>query len=70
MLGELTSLVPVWPLASVPVAPSDFPLLEDLWGSDLGPLSAQFTRDEYPALRDAGLWASKRSARSATREGP
>jgi hypothetical protein len=67
MLGELTSLVPVRPLASVPIEPQDFPLLEDLWGSDLGPLSAQFTRDGYPALRDVGLWASKRSARSAER---
>jgi hypothetical protein len=67
LLGELTSLVPVRPLASVAVAPQDFPLLEDLWGSDLGPLSAQFAQDEYPALRHAGLWASKRSARSAER---
>jgi hypothetical protein len=65
-MGEWTSLVPVRPLASVSIAPKDFPLLEYLWGTDLGPLSSQFT-DEHPGLQDVGFWASKRSARSAER---
>jgi len=64
MMGELTSLVPVRPLASLSIEPRDFPLTEYLWGSDLGPLSTQFT-DEHPALQDVGLWATKRSASSA-----
>jgi hypothetical protein len=63
-MGEWTSLVPVRPLASVAVAPGDFPLLEGLWGTDLGPLASQFT-DEHPGLQDVGFWATKRSARSA-----
>lgn len=66
IMGELTSLVPVRPLASLPVAPQDFPLLEYLWGTDLGPLASQFA-DEHPALRDVGFWATKRSALSAER---
>ena len=63
-LGEWTSLVPVRPLASLAVAPEDFPLLEELWGTDLGPLASQFT-DEHPGLQDVAFWATKRSARSA-----
>jgi hypothetical protein len=59
-----TSLVPVRPLASLSIAPVDFPLLEYLWGTDLGPLSSQFT-DEHPALQDVAFWATKRSALSA-----
>jgi hypothetical protein len=66
MMGELTSLVPVRPLASVPITPPDFPLLEYLWGTDLGPLASQFT-DEHPGLQDVGFWATKRSAVSAER---
>ena len=63
-LGEWTSLVPVWPLASLAIKPEDFPLLEELWGTDLGPLASQFT-DEHPALQDVAFWATKRSALSA-----
>ena len=63
-MGEWTSLVPVTPLASVAVTPSDFPFLESLWGSDLGPLSTQFDpKSEH--LYDLGFWASKRSELSA-----
>ncbi|MGI8916503.1 MAG: HEAT repeat domain-containing protein [Chloroflexota bacterium] len=64
MLNEWTSLVPVRPLARVAVAPADFPLLEYLWGSDLGPLASQFS-DDFPFLQDVGWWATKRSALSA-----
>jgi hypothetical protein len=63
-LGEWTSLVPVRPLASLAIMPEDVPLLEHLWGTDLGPLASQFT-DEYPALQDVAFWATKRSALSA-----
>lgn len=68
-MGELTNLVPVQPLAGVPIAPEDFPLLEYLWGTDLGPLGSQFT-EEHPALRDVGFWATKRSALSAALSAP
>ena len=68
LMGELTSLVPVRPLAAVPIRPEDFPLLEYLWGTDLGPLGAQFT-EEHPGLRDVGFWATKRSARSGSVSG-
>jgi hypothetical protein len=51
---------------SVPTeSASDFPLLEHLWGSDLGPLSGQWGR-RWPFLQDAGFWPSKRSELSAT----
>jgi hypothetical protein len=63
-LGEWTSLVPVRPLASLSITPQDLPLLEYLWGTDLGPLASQFT-DEYPGLQDVAFWATKRSALSA-----
>ncbi len=65
MDGEWTSLVPVRPLACLDVEPSDFPLLEHLWGSDVTGLEQQFS-DDYPYLRDVGFWATKRSAYSAT----
>ena len=64
LMGELTSLVPVRPLAKLAVAPSDFPLLEFLWGSGFGPLTSQFS-DDYPYLQDIGTWATKRSQLSA-----
>jgi hypothetical protein len=64
MYGEWTSLVPVKPLARLRVRPTDFPLLEYLWGSDLSGLNAQFPAD-LPYLRDVGFWASKRSDQSA-----
>jgi hypothetical protein len=63
-MGEWTSLVPARPLASLAVAPEDLPLLEELWGTDLGPLASQFT-EEHPGLQDAAFWATKRSAFSA-----
>ncbi|WP_152365721.1 hypothetical protein [Microlunatus speluncae] len=56
--GELTSVVPVRPLARLAISPSDFPLLDRLWGSDLGPLSFQFG-DRFPFLRDVGSWPTK-----------
>jgi len=59
MMGELTSLTPVRPLASLAVSPGDFPLLDRLWGSDIGPLSVQFG-DRFPFLADVGCWPSKR----------
>jgi hypothetical protein len=64
-LGELTSLKPVRPLARLSVSPRDFPLLEHLWGADIGALSAQFGTS-FPFLRDVGEWPSKRSSFSAT----
>lgn len=63
MMGELTSLVPVRPYARLAISPSDHPVLEHIWGSDVGPLSTQFG-DRFPFLRDAGIWPAKRSARS------
>ncbi|MFC7622195.1 hypothetical protein [Microlunatus sp. GCM10028923] len=56
--GELTSVVPVRPLARIAINPADFPLLDRLWGSDLGPLAHQFG-DRYPFLRDVGAWPTK-----------
>jgi HEAT repeat protein len=64
LMGELTSLVLVRPLARLAIAPSDFPLLEFLWGSGFGPLTSQFG-DDYPYLQDIGTWATKRSQISA-----
>lgn len=59
MMGELSSLVPVRPYARLAITPSDYPLLDHLWGSDVGPLSTQFG-DRYPFLQDVGIWPSKR----------
>jgi hypothetical protein len=61
MMGELTSLVPVRPYARLAISPSDYPLLEHVWGSDVGPLSTQFG-ERFAFLRDVGEWPSKRSA--------
>ncbi|NKB70849.1 MAG: hypothetical protein GKR89_27580 [Candidatus Latescibacteria bacterium] len=64
LMGEWTSLTPVKPVAEIPVSPTDFPFLDFLWGSDLGPLSTQFgARSQH--LYDVSLWASKRSAAAA-----
>lgn len=57
-LGELTSVVPVKPLARLAIEPADFPLLNRLWGSDLGPLRHQFGA-RYPFLGDVGAWPTK-----------
>lgn len=65
MMGELTSLVPVRPLGRLPIEPEEFPLLEHLWGSDVGPLSGQFGYRRFPFLYDVGCWPAKRSERSA-----
>ncbi len=64
MMGELTSLTPVQPLARLAISPADYPLLEHVWGGDIGPLSTQFGQ-RFPFLRDVGWWPVKRSARSA-----
>ncbi len=64
MMGELTSLVPVQPLARLTISPSDYPLLEYVWGSDVGPLSTQFG-ERFAFLQDVGIWPAKRSAQSA-----
>lgn len=64
LMGELTSLVPVRPMARLAVTPSDFPLLEFLWGTGFGSLNVQFS-DDFPYLQDIGTWATKRSALSA-----
>ncbi len=63
-LGELTSVVQVKPLASLAVRPDDFPLLEYLWGADIGAPASQFG-DRFPFLQDVALYPSKRSGRSA-----
>jgi hypothetical protein len=63
-MGEWTSLVPVKPLARLSVTPEDFPLLEYLFGSDLGPLANEFG-EQNPYLRHVGIWATTRSDRSA-----
>ena len=55
MMGELTSHAPVRPLARLSVSPSDFPLLEHLWGADIGPLATQFG-PRFALLGDVGLW--------------
>ena len=64
-MGEFTSLVPVEPLARLNVSPDDFPLLERLWGSDVGPLASQFGA-MFPFLRDVGTWPTKRSQFSSS----
>ena len=63
-MGESTSLVPVRPLASLAITPEDFPLLEYLWRTDLGPLASQYS-GEHPALQEVAFWATKRSPLSA-----
>lgn len=62
-MGELTSLVPVLPLARLSVSPADFPLLEHLWGADLGPLS----RRSETAFRSCGTSGSGRQSGPASR---
>ncbi|MGH3491453.1 MAG: hypothetical protein ACRDP8_26480 [Actinopolymorphaceae bacterium] len=65
MMGELTSLVPVKPLARLAISPADYPLLEEVWGSDIGPLASQFG-DRFAFLRDVGTFPAKRSALSGS----
>ncbi|MEQ7009765.1 hypothetical protein ABN028_26675 [Actinopolymorpha sp. B17G11] len=65
MMGELTSLVPVKPLARLAVAQEDYPFLEDVWGNDVGPLASQFG-GRFAFLRDVGAFPAKRSVPSGS----